>query len=259
MADVSVLKTLHARIYKEVQEIKIDKKDFEDDTILTNYNKLLRFSQDIDRIRRQTHKNNDLNLFNKELHNTDRTIEDLLIAVEIQIEKLHQEKLRIDREKATNEEATNNSRINGSEIENIDNSNNTNYGGFQKESIETLKSRLLSTKHTELDQIQSTELQNNYHESIQQELIDSLPSMVSSIKEQALQFQQLIKQDAVILKEATQNFETSTGKFDNVNKLLSKYHKEGRLGFWFYIRIISMVIVSFLFLLIIIRLIPARH
>lgn len=256
--DITILKELYSCISKEVQEIRIDEKNFKDDTTLTNYNKLLRFSQDIDHIRRQTYNKKDLKDFNIKLHITDRDIQNLLISVEIQIEKLHQEKLRIDREKATIEESIINEKINEQEIDHID-SNSKNYGGFQKESIETLKSRLLNTKHTQLDQIQSTELQNNYHDSIQQELIDSLPLMVTSIKEQALMFQEMIKQDAVILKEATQNFEASNGKFDNVNNLLSKYHKEGRLGFWFYIRIISLVLVSFLFLLIIIRLIPARH
>jgi SNARE protein 1 len=266
--EIKLLEKLHSTIDKCVQELRIKndadiiKNNDENNEVLVNYTKLLRFAQDIDRIRRKTYNADNLQMFNKDLHKTDRDIQNLLLIFELQIDKLHQEKIDLDKEildkKAKDEISQDLNETNNNQIEMINSSGK--FEDFQnEESIETLKSRLLKTNHSQLDQIQTTEIQNNYHDSIQQELIDSLPSMVSSLKEQALQFQEMIIQDAVILKEATQKFETSHGKFDNVNTLLSKYHKEGRLGFWFYIRIISLVLVSFLFLLIIIRLIPARH
>lgn len=254
---------LHSRIEREVMQLKQKHgaagfgEDATDDELLLTYNQLLRYARDIDSIRVKVYESKQLNAFNKKLHVTDRDIQNLLLDAEMRIDAMYrkaQAQKELERKHVAN--AANGGDI-SDDVETIGRYQHDEFEG--RESIESLKSRLLSTRHDQLDQVESTELQNNYHDSIQQELIDSLPSMVSSLKDQALQFQEMIKQDAVILKEATQNFETSHGRFDNVNTLLSKYHKEGRLGFWFYIRIISMVLVSFLFLLIIIRLIPARH
>ncbi|KAG0683028.1 hypothetical protein C6P42_001990 [Pichia californica] len=257
--DTKPFTALHARIEAEVQQLK-NNIDLANDTdlLLANYNKLQRYAHDIDYMRLQIHDNNQYLELNKKLHYIDRDIKNTILDIEIQIDIWHNKIIKEQEKKYTGKNTDNTIDEN---IEIISSSNNNNkHESFQnEESIESLKSRLLSTKYNQLDQVESTEIQNNYHESIQQELIDSLPNMVTSIKDQALQFQEMLKQDAFILKEATQNFEASHGKFDNVNTLLSKYHKEGRLGIWFYIRIIGMVLISFLFLLIIIRLIPARH
>lgn len=129
----------------------------------------------------------------------------------------------------------------------------------QMESIEEIKQRLMNTDTPQLDELVSVENQNRYHDSIQQELIDSLPNMVNTIKTQALQFQQLIKEDATYVKEVAETFNESHNKFDNVSERLSKYHKEGKLSLWFYIRLAVSILLAFLILLFIIRLIPARH
>lgn len=253
---VPIYKELYSKIDPEVKELKKSQDVNSNDNVdlMGKYYKLLSFSRDIETIRSHTYQNKTLDDFNRKLHLTDRDIKNMILDIELQIETCH--KQFKSQAKKRHEELEKS--INGEPIvEGIPEYEHTN--SQNSESIESLKRRLLSTKHDQLDQTQTTEVQNNYHESIQEELINSLPSMVSSIKDQALQFQEMLKQDAVILKEATQNFEASQGRFDNVNSLLSKYHKEGRLGFWFYVRIIGMVLVAFLFLLIIIRLIPARH
>ncbi|KAG7863230.1 hypothetical protein KL939_000549 [Ogataea angusta] len=129
------------------------------------------------------------------------------------------------------------------------------------EPIDSLRQRLLSTRNepSQLDSIHSAQIQNEKHESFQQEMIESLPLMVSSLKNQASKFQQMLKEDAVILKEASENFESSKSVFDKVNTTLSKYHREGRLGLWFYVRVILFVFLAFAFFLFLIRLIPARY
>lgn len=121
--------------------------------------------------------------------------------------------------------------------------------------INTLRKRLLTSETNQFDSIDS---ENNYHDSIQSDLIDSLPAMVSAIKDQALQFQEMIQNDASILKDVTNKFEMSQGKFTSVNDALNKYQKEGKLGLWFYIRVIGIIFMSFITLLVLIRLIPAR-
>lgn len=121
--------------------------------------------------------------------------------------------------------------------------------------INVLRKRLLTSETNQFDSIDS---ENTNHDNIQSELIESLPALVSAIKDQALQFQEMIQNDANILKDVTNKFEMSQGKFTNVNDALNKYHKEGKLGIWFYIRVIGTIFFSFLTLLILIRLIPAR-
>ncbi|GMM43752.1 hypothetical protein DAPK24_003270 [Pichia kluyveri] len=255
------MEALHQSIVRGVDELHVLKEgQLNDDDLMDLYLTLVRYSQDIQYMRKQIYESKRVDPLDVKLHQTERKIRILLLNVEIGMEKLHNDKLRLDsiREREIKSAGIGIDHDSNS-IEDIGNGKSKFNDFAAGESIDTLKSRLLSTKHDQLNQVQSTEVQNNYHDSIQQELIDSLPSMVTSLKEQAIQFQEMLKQDAVILKEATQSFETSHGKFDNVNELLSKYHKEGRLGFWFYIRITGLVLASFLFLIIIIRLIPARH
>ncbi|KAG7873658.1 hypothetical protein KL938_005068 [Ogataea parapolymorpha] len=129
------------------------------------------------------------------------------------------------------------------------------------EPIDSLKQRLLSTGNepSQLDSIHTAQIQNEKHESFQKEMIDSLPLMVSSLKNQTSKFQQMLKEDAIILKEASENFESSKSVFDRVNTTLSKYHREGRLGLWFYVRVILFVFLTFAFFIFLIRLIPARY
>lgn len=262
--EVSHFEVLYSRIERQVWDLKENVDFCEDDDLLVNYNKLHRFSQDINNIRFKIYKNDTLVSFNEKLHCTGRDIQNIIQDIELRINKLYKEEIIIvenqkqqrRKELGDSDKNKDNDKDNDNDVIEIMNSKTNKY---EDESIETLRSRLLSTKYDQLDQFETTEIQNNYHDSIQKELIDSLPTMVSSLKDQALQFQEMIKNDAVILKEATQNFENSSGKFNNVNDLLSKYHKEGKLGFWFYLRVIGIVFVSFLFLLIIIRLIPARH
>lgn len=121
--------------------------------------------------------------------------------------------------------------------------------------ISTLRQRLLASESNQFDSIDA---ENAHHDGVQSDLIDSLPSMVSAIREQALQFQEMLQHDASILKDVGATFELSQGKFTGVNQALTKYHKEGRLGLWFYVRVVGSIFLAFITLLVLIRLIPAR-
>lgn len=247
---ISLLENLHRNIVGSLDQLSSDIGN--DDEVLALYSILERHSTDIEVIRQYIYNMPRYENFNVELHNTDRKIQSLIYQLEDKISSLHEE--NVMQNKAL--EASQRRDSQGSNSNILPKSTSDFEAG---ETIETLKSRLLSSTYNQLDQVQTTEIQNNYHESLQQELIETLPSMVSSLKEQASQFQEMLMNDANILKEATENFEASQNKFDNVNNLLSKYHKEGKLSYWFYIRVTAMIVVVFLILLIIIRLIPARH
>lgn len=260
-AVVGIYTALNEKITKDMAEIAQDgnTESILDKDLLKHYNKMIRYSNEVDKIRHTTYSEKQMTTLNDSLHITSRDLQNIILQIEVRIDRLYKRKVQNDLKEKKLIERSQASENGDDLVEDISNSGKR-FGDYSAtEDIDTLRSRLLNTNYNQLDEIETTEVQNNYHNSIQQELIDSLPSMVTSLKEQALQFQGLIKQDANVLREATQNFEASHGKFDNVNALLSKYHKEGRLGFWFYIRVIAMILVSFLFMLIIIRLIPARH
>ena len=191
----------------------------------------------------------------EKLHALDRQVQDQLFETEHQINATYTEKERERQEKIEAQNAVEKTKKHQEDDKDLD----VVLEG--EESVSTLRKRLLSSvnSQTELDVVQSTESKNAYQESLQQDLLESLPSMVSGVKEQALQFQDLLKQDAAILKEATENFEKSHGRFGVVNEMLAKYHKEGKLGIFFYIRVIACIVLAFILLVFLIRLIPERH
>lgn len=224
---------------------------------ICRYSVLKSIATDIEVLRRQIYfanANTDSNL-DQRLHTLDKQVQDLLFEAEYQVKTTYNHKQREREEKTKAQDKKQGTQKEESDPQDLD------VALEGEESVSTLRRRLLSTVNskTELDVVQSTEAKNEYHESLQQDLIESLPSMVSGVKEQALQFQDLLKQDAAILKEATENFEKSHGRFGVVNEMLAKYHKEGKLGIFFYIRVIACVVLAFILLVFLIRLIPERH
>lgn len=222
-------------------------------TCICRYSALSTLDKDVDELRKQIYTihhrdhSTEYDELDSRLHVLDQNIQDSRFEAQYVIDKSYKEKT-------------------AEEDHNKDETSKTikskqNDGSVQGESITSLRKRLLSVKsgQSELDAVQSTQVKNQHYESLQQALLDSLPSVVNDVKEQAVQFQDMLKEDAVILKEATENFEKSHGKFGVVNEMLMKYHKEGKLGLFFYIRVIAMVLIAFLMLVILIRLIPERH
>ncbi|KAH3664296.1 hypothetical protein OGAPHI_004648 [Ogataea philodendri] len=193
-------------------------------------------------------KNDDIS---KEFHEVFKSLLDMKFELEYEIEKQQSASSFVPGSVDTEDTVLHRDSISTLQLKSTD----------EDEPIEALRKRLLSTRDlpSELDALPSAQIQNEQHESFQKELIDSLPSMVSSLKDQAFQFQHMLKQDATILKEASENFESSRGIFEKVNGTLSKYHREGKLGIWFYIRVILFVFLTFAFFLFLIRLIPARY
>ncbi|AOA61038.1 SNARE [Komagataella phaffii CBS 7435] len=126
--------------------------------------------------------------------------------------------------------------------------------------FEALRKRLLSTNApSKLDEARSLEEQNVYHESIHQDIIFDISSLTSQLKESALSLQGKLKEDASILKEASEQLEKNQWSLTNVGKLLGKYHKEGKLGFWFYVRVSFFVLLTFVLLLLFVFVLPGRR
>lgn len=229
----------------ELEQLDCDDKNWKS-LPLCRYAALVSLSKDLDSIRIKTYNDRQYRELDTQLHDLDRRLQDMMYSIERKINSHYERAKEIEKKQERTENP------NGSSVE---------LQADSPESVNELRKRLLATKNntTQLDTVESTDYQNNYQESMQQDLLDSLPAMVTGLKDQAMKFQDLLVSDAQVLKEATENFEKSHGRFGVVSDMLSKYHKEGKLGIFFYIRVILMVVVAFILLLAIIRLIPARH
>ncbi|ODV85779.1 hypothetical protein CANARDRAFT_27870 [[Candida] arabinofermentans NRRL YB-2248] len=244
------------QINNELQSIAAQNQD--DSKLFSNYVAVNKLSKNLDYLRKSTYRIPKYKSITEELHSTDKFLTELAFELDYRLKAnltkhRREEELELQKQKEFAERSSN--------VGSIQPSSELEATEIEGESIDNLRKRLLSTRNgpSQLDSIQTVEDQNNYQDTFQQELIDALPSMVSTLKQQAVQFQQMLKNDAVILKEATENFENSTGKFERVSQMLTKYHKEGKLSIWFYIRVIGAIVITTMFLLLLIRLIPARY
>lgn len=130
----------------------------------------------------------------------------------------------------------------------------------EEESIESLRSRLLSTNRgpSKLDEAISIEQKNEYNENLHKEYLKDISIFINQAKDTALKFQEMIANDSVILKEATEQLEKSNGNMSKISNVLKKYHSSGKLGFWFYLRILSLVLISFILFVLVIRILSFR-
>lgn len=139
-------------------------------------------------------------------------------------------------------------------------STSTTGGSKEEESIESLRRRLLSTNRgpSKLDEAISIEQKNEYNENLHKEYLKDISTFINQAKDTALKFQEMIANDSVILKEATEQLEKSNGNMSKISNVLKKYHSSGKLGFWFYLRILSLVLISFILFVLVIRILSFR-
>lgn len=139
-------------------------------------------------------------------------------------------------------------------------STSTTGGSKEEESIESLRRRLLSKNRgpSKLDEAISIEQKNEYNENLHKEYLKDISTFINQAKDTALKFQEMIANDSVILKEATEQLEKSNGNMSKISNVLKKYHSSGKLGFWFYLRILSLVLISFILFVLVIRILSFR-
>lgn len=95
-------------------------------------------------------------------------------------------------------------------------------------------------------------LQQNTQESIAGDIL----SLVATIKENALRFQESITHDTAVLNDTAESLEKSSGLMGNVGSRLNKYHKSTAIGWWFYIWATLGMIAAVVIGMLIIQLFP---
>lgn len=147
---------------------------------------------------------------------------------------------------------------NENELENINDSDNISEN--DDDEIHQLRQRLLGKKRTSAvdngDGTVSIDKQLQNHENIQENLVQDMSKLVSSLKAGAVAFQTALDEDEKILGAAEIGIQVASRGISNVGGKLKSYNKN-KLGWLFYIMVTIFMIVGLLVTLVIVKLFPA--
>lgn len=133
------------------------------------------------------------------------------------------------------------------------------------EELSSLRQRLLSS--SKLHQINQdnnndgdTTKLNEYHESIQDDIVNELSELTSTLKSKVIEFSsKLLNQDSDILQQTHDNLSINRTMFDTLNKNLNDYllNKTGwSISIWTLIKFAVALIVIFVVMLLFIIIVP---
>ena len=116
--------------------------------------------------------------------------------------------------------------------------------------------KLIKTTRAKSD---STKL-NEYHESIQDDIVNELSELTSTLKSKAIEFSnKLLNQDSDILQQTHDNLSINRTMFDTLNKNLNDYllNKTGwSISIWTLLKFAVALIVIFVVMLLFIIIVP---
>ncbi|EGV61988.1 hypothetical protein PSN45_000700 [Yamadazyma tenuis] len=123
--------------------------------------------------------------------------------------------------------------------------------GVRNNDVNELRKRLLENNRSSLT--------NDYHETLQQDLIHDLSDMVSDMKDGAIRLSKKIMDDNVLLSRTQDNMMKNDSLMNTVGSNLTSYvlnKSGGKISFWFLIKTMAAVVVLFLIMSIIINILP---
>lgn len=130
----------------------------------------------------------------------------------------------------------------------------------EDDEIHQLRQRLLGKKHDKGgitgDGTVSIDKQLQNHENIQENLIQDMSKLVTSLKDGAVAFQTALDEDERVLGAAEIGIQVASKGISNVSSKLKTYNKN-KLGWVFYILATIFMIVGLIITFIIIKLFPA--
>lgn len=132
----------------------------------------------------------------------------------------------------------------------------------EDEDLSSLRQRLLAGgKQTQLlDSEQSNERLNNYHESVQDNILNELVDLTSGLKDSALRLSsKILNEDLNILNETNENIIRNSNLFKVIDHNLNHYLENksgGKISLMFLIKLTLAIVIGFLFMVIIIKIIP---
>ncbi|KAK6458181.1 uncharacterized protein RJT20DRAFT_153892 [Scheffersomyces xylosifermentans] len=131
----------------------------------------------------------------------------------------------------------------------------------EEEDLPSLRQRLLSGgKHTHLLDEKDHDKLNDYHESIQEDIIHELSELTSSLKNSAYTLsQKILSDDLSILNETNENMIRNSNLFKVIDKNLNSYLENktgGKISLFFLIKLTVGLVISFLVMILLIKIIP---
>lgn len=123
-----------------------------------------------------------------------------------------------------------------------------------QENLSSLRKRLLtSNPHSMLDKT------NDYHDSIQEDILLELTGFATSLKDSALRLSSKIVEDATIVEKTNENLLKNSDLMGLIDKNLNNYvlnKTGGKISFWFLIKVLAGVFVIFFFMVALIKIFP---
>lgn len=275
LTSIHTIESILSQINKDVQELDIPS-IYQLSTTTTTANTIPKTSPYITRFKLLQIKNSLTNLNdqfhanftssnNKHYHNVKQTLDKLYIN-EID-EKLY----IVDKLITQYDDANSPTTLNGDDQQQQNqqgeqNLQRDNSGVITNdEELSSLRQRLLSS--SKLHQINqdhtsesdSTKL-NEYHESIQDDIVNELSELTSTLKSKAIEFSnKLLNQDSDILQQTHDNLSINRTMFDTLNKNLNDYllNKTGwSISIWTLLKFAVALIVIFVVMLLFIIIVP---
>ncbi|KAI5970020.1 hypothetical protein CANMA_000923 [Candida margitis] len=133
------------------------------------------------------------------------------------------------------------------------------------ENLTELRNRLLSGSKSKLD-LESTSSSNDvdklntYHESIQDDILNELSQLTSTLKTSAMSLSsKILGDDLSILNETNENIIRNSNLFKVIDRNLNNYLENktgGRISLWFLLKCVVGVIGVFLLMLVFVVIVP---
>lgn len=118
----------------------------------------------------------------------------------------------------------------------------------------SLRRRLLADSgHSVLDK------SNDYHESIQEDILLELTGFALSLKDSALKLSSKIVEDTTVLERTNEMLLKNSNLMGQIDKNLNSYvlnKTGGKIGFWFLLKVLAAVFVTFFFMVALIKIFP---
>lgn len=280
LTSIHTIESILSQLNKDVQELDIPTLYQLSTTPTTSTNttipkaspyitkfKLIQIKNSLTNLNNQFHAN--FTSSNKHYHNVKQTLDKLYIN-EID-EKLYiVDKLIIQYDQANSPTASNSGDDdNDQQKQKQEGEQNLQHGDSgvitNDEELSSLRQRLLSS--SKLHQINQdnnndgdTTKLNEYHESIQDDIVNELSELTSTLKSKAIEFSsKLLNQDSDILQQTHDNLSINRTMFDTLNKNLNDYllNKTGwSISIWTLIKFAVALIVIFVVMLLFIIIVP---
>ncbi|KAI5956890.1 hypothetical protein KGF54_000508 [Candida jiufengensis] len=129
----------------------------------------------------------------------------------------------------------------------------------ETDNLTELRKRLLSTPSKKLTTT-TTESQNDYHESIQEDIINELSQLTSTLKQSALNLStKILGADLQVINETNENLIKNSTFLKSIENNLKNYlgNKSGnKISIWFLIKMSVVIVVVFIVMVLFIGIVP---